>query len=342
MGLKGLFFVSLILQNIHTSYLQECCQKKVVREPPEYAGSYTFVKKFDGTKDDNCADSCLYRKDTGPAEDQHCFKAVNTGAATIDDQCDVTFGPTTTKSTGPTSDAPTTAGPINAGHTGASASTTAGQTTEGTVPTTGETTTTGPSTAGPTTTGTTATVPSNTGFTTTGPSTAGSTTTGPSTAGSTTAGPTTTGPTNTDPTTTGPSTAGFTSSGPTTAGPTGDDRVLITGGDDILTAEIFNPVTKTSCSLPQLPEQRSSHSMDKGLVCGGSLTANRKTCVTWTPTSGTWNQSHTLRHPRSDHVSWATASGVYLMGGQYSSMTSEKVNLDGSVEDAFSLKSAIK
>ena len=76
MGLKGVLFVSAFLLFKYTSYAQDCCQKKVVTEPSEYVGTYTFVKKFDGEKDDNCADSCLYRKDTGPAEDQYCFKAV--------------------------------------------------------------------------------------------------------------------------------------------------------------------------------------------------------------------------------------------------------------------------
>ena len=99
MGLKGLLFLSFLLQ-LCITYAQDCCQKKVVKEPSEYAGNYTFVKKFDGPKDDNCADSCIYRKDTGPTEDQYCFKAVNTGAATIEDECEVTNGPTTSPTTG--------------------------------------------------------------------------------------------------------------------------------------------------------------------------------------------------------------------------------------------------
>jgi len=37
-------------------------------------------------------------------------------------------------------------------------------------------------------------------------------------------------------------------------------------------------------------------------------------------------------------VSWATTSGVYLIGGEESVRTSEKVKLDGSVEEGFSLK----
>ena len=116
--------------------------------------------------------------------------------------------------------------------------------------------------------------------------------------------------------------------------------VLITGGynDGVFfkSAEIFNPVTNTSCSLPQLPEGRSCHSEDGGLACGGYPTLT--SCVKWSPATGTWTKSHTLRQKRRYHLSWATASGVYLIGGQYSGKTSEKVKLDGSVEEGFSLK----
>ena len=115
---------------------------------------------------------------------------------------------------------------------------------------------------------------------------------------------------------------------------------MITGGYNnghLKFAEIYNPVTNTGCFLPQLPEGRIQHSQYGGLVCGGSSAATWNTCDKWSPASGTWTQSHTLRQKRSYHVSWVTASGVYLIGGWYSS-TSEKVKLDGSVEEGFSLK----
>ena len=108
-------------------------------------------------------------------------------------------------------------------------------------------------------------------------------------------------------------------------------------GAVLKSAEIYNPVTKTSCSLPQLPEARSLHSQDGGLVCGG-LASTLTSCVKWSPASGTWTQSHTTRQKRGGHVSWATASGVYLIGGTISKRTTEKVKLDGSVEDGFSMK----
>ena len=69
-----------------------------------------------------------------------------------------------------------------------------------------------------------------------------------------------------------------------------------------------------------------------------STNAEVTTCVKWSPASGTWVQSHTLRQRRWGHVSWATDSGVYLIGGQISSKTSEKVMLNGSVVESFGLK----
>ena len=118
--------------------------------------------------------------------------------------------------------------------------------------------------------------------------------------------------------------------------------ILITGGlrdaQRLTSAEIYNPGTKTSCSLPQLPAVRYDHSQEGGLTCGGGGIAERTTCVKWSPASGTWVQSHTLRQRRYGHVSWATDSGVYLIGGVDSLKTSEKVKVDGSVVESFSLK----
>ena len=117
--------------------------------------------------------------------------------------------------------------------------------------------------------------------------------------------------------------------------------VLITGAfisAKRRTAEIYNPLTNTSCSLPQLPEYRDWHTQEGDLACGGGG-STQTTCVKWSPASGTWNQSHTLRERRSDHKSWATASGVYLIRGYGGGKrTSEKVKDDGSVEEGFGLK----
>ena len=122
--------------------------------------------------------------------------------------------------------------------------------------------------------------------------------------------------------------------------------VLISGGvingAIIKSVEIYNPVTKTSCSLPKLPQGRWWHTQDGEIACGGGSGSGttQTTCVKWSSESGTWTQSHTLRQSRFAHVSWSTDDGVYLMGGKDSSSrrTTELVKEDGSVEDGFSLK----
>ena len=117
--------------------------------------------------------------------------------------------------------------------------------------------------------------------------------------------------------------------------------VLITGGFNTGSAELYNPFTNTSCLLPQLPEGRGSHCQEGNLACGGGSysSSTQHTCVKWNPASGTWMQSHNISGGHfNSHVSWATSSGVYLIGGTYGSKTSTKVQSDGSVEEGFGLK----
>ena len=118
--------------------------------------------------------------------------------------------------------------------------------------------------------------------------------------------------------------------------------VLITGGSDSpiigKSGEIYNSRTNKVCSLPQLPEARDYHTQDGDLACGGFIYEAYTTCVKWSPVSGTWNKSHTLEDKRLGHVSWATASGVYLIGGTINPTTTQKMKKDGSVEKGFDLK----
>ena len=116
--------------------------------------------------------------------------------------------------------------------------------------------------------------------------------------------------------------------------------VLITGGYTqdgwLKSAEIYLPAYNSGCSLPELPKKRSSHTQDGNLACGGAGSSSGKECIKWT--NGSWTKSHTLRKERYGHVSWATPSGVYLMGGWVSPTTSELVKENGSVEESFELK----
>ena len=125
--------------------------------------------------------------------------------------------------------------------------------------------------------------------------------------------------------------------------------LLITGGstrfygqssDTKRSVTIFDPDNNTSCSLPVLPQGRNLLTLEGGLACGGLDDAVSTSCVKWTPAGSNrlWSLSHSLRQKRYGHVSWATASGVYLIGGDYSPSTSELVKPNGRVREGFSLK----
>jgi len=137
-----------------------------------------------------------------------------------------------------------------------------------------------------------------------------------------------------------------------------DPAILITGGhggdrahsDDLRSAEIFHPSDNKGCSLPELTEGRRSHTQDGGMACGGdTLTLHgSETCEQWS--QGSWTRSHSISewivHDDFDdewrlrHVSWDTASGVYLMGGGFDGTlkTSVLVKENGSVEEGFPLE----
>ena len=122
--------------------------------------------------------------------------------------------------------------------------------------------------------------------------------------------------------------------------------VLITGGhrlsDYLWSAEIYLPSVNTSCSLPELPDGRGAHTQDGPWACGGGEDSSTETtCDKFS--EGIWTrQSLSLMKMRKEHVSWATASGVYLiggLGGHYtgSGKTSEMVKEGGTVENGFHL-----
>lgn len=108
-------------------------------------------------------------------------------------------------------------------------------------------------------------------------------------------------------------------------------------------AEIYNPLTNASCSLPKLPGVRNYHSQDGGLLCGSSGSGpSADSCVKWSPAFGNWT-TISIKVRRMGHVSWATDSGVYLMGHDESwELSTEKVKWDGSSEAGFDLKYEIR
>ena len=121
--------------------------------------------------------------------------------------------------------------------------------------------------------------------------------------------------------------------------------VLITGsgGWQVAgnTTELYLPSSGVSCSLPQLPDDRSSHSLESsGLLCGGVDTID--SCIKWSPDTGTWEELLTLDIGRYYHVSWTPGPdiGTYLIGGYTSEMkrTTTLIKPDGTQEPGFELK----
>ena len=121
--------------------------------------------------------------------------------------------------------------------------------------------------------------------------------------------------------------------------------VLITGGSDQNTVELFLPSDGTSCILPALPSIRVGHTVDNHLLCGGSGTS--KSCLLWSPDSGTWDDwgEELDVVGRYSHVSWTPSTDsttTYLIGGEHpdSRGTTTLVKRDGTQEQGFSLEYA--
>ena len=101
------------------------------------------------------------------------------------------------------------------------------------------------------------------------------------------------------------------------------------------------PASGVSCALPQLPDDRDSHTVESsGLLCGSSGSVNRNTCLQWSPDTGAWEELLRLDVRRAYHVSWTpgTEVGTYLMGGVYSQRTTTLIKRDGTQEPGFDLK----
>ena len=116
--------------------------------------------------------------------------------------------------------------------------------------------------------------------------------------------------------------------------------VLITGGVNRNTAELFLPSDGTSRTLPSLPETREDHTVDNHILCGGYDTSY--SCLQWSPDTGTWEELLTLDVRRMYHVSWTPASGTgtFLIGGiaSGSEMTTSLITHEGGQETGFSLE----
>merc|ERR1711936_456283 len=110
MKLAGLCLAVLTFSLIEAQTTQsatpsgECCYKKTVTGTAnEMDGTYYFKKNVVDVKDPNCADGCIYTRE-GRENEEYCFKAVTSGAADINNECEAPTG--TPEGTGKPSESP--------------------------------------------------------------------------------------------------------------------------------------------------------------------------------------------------------------------------------------------
>merc|ERR1719219_938055 len=78
--------------------------------------------------------------------------------------------------------------------------------------------------------------------------------------------------------------------------------------------------------------------MEAKTVCGGyDNTPIKTSCLTLT-SPGTWEKTSTLLNARLRHSSWASPSGLILLGGTDSQTTTEKIQENGTSTQSFGLK----
>jgi len=107
-------------------------------------------------------------------------------------------------------------------------------------------------------------------------------------------------------------------------------------GGDGPRVEVFVPSTGQQCSLPFLRDVSKGHTMEGTVVCGGGDGDTQTSCVNLTD-DGTWERTATLLNRRTGHSSWASPSGIILLGGYNNSLSTEKIQ-NGKSSNSFDLK----
>jgi len=91
---------------------------------------------------------------------------------------------------------------------------------------------------------------------------------------------------------------------------------LLVGGRDNngnrLSVQVFPPPSSNTCSIPQLPEPRTGHSISllsggRLVVCGGKGDVSRS-CIGWQSGNTSWTHLHTLSTARAFNVAWTPSS----------------------------------
>lgn len=115
--------------------------------------------------------------------------------------------------------------------------------------------------------------------------------------------------------------------------------ILITGGQNLKTEELFLPSAGTSCILPPLSTSRVNHIVGNNILCGGTGSGVETSCLQWSPDTGAWEDFLTLWAGRGLHVAWTPRTDqTYLIGGFFSETTSTRIRSSGVQEQGFELK----
>ena len=102
-------------------------------------------------------------------------------------------------------------------------------------------------------------------------------------------------------------------------------------GPILKSAEIFNPMTRRTCSVGNLKLARTGLTMCNNMVCGGWTREAKKSCEKFDGVSSFTSLPVRLAKSRLHHLCWGLKSGdVLLLGGWYSEKTTERVSADGS------------
>ena len=117
-----------------------------------------------------------------------------------------------------------------------------------------------------------------------------------------------------------------------------DPGVIITGGCRYSNmVEVFNPQTKQTCRIPDLPGTKIwSHSQCGRLLCGGGgwYSSTQRSCKMLNPLTGIFTRTSVrLREKRDGHLCWdveGETGPILLMGGT----STELVSPDGSSSSA--------
>ena len=119
---------------------------------------------------------------------------------------------------------------------------------------------------------------------------------------------------------------------------------MISGGgpaSSLRKVELYNPITKTSCSLPDLPLHRYGHTSVGGVICGGGVVGSSTSTSCIDISSGRWSGTkYEAIRSRYFHLVWNINPGesFMLLGGDYDRKTTDIVHYNGKVEPGFNLQ----